>query len=716
MSTPLLAALLLAAPAADGLHPVEAARLVVGPPAPQVARVAVPGEPSDPARPGDGRATVDAAADGTLVVVDDAPVAQRVPERAPPRPARGLVEVVPTGTASLLHRRATPGSALADSYALEVVDAVLDARFDAFLLETLERFGANVDLVAFLASWRNMFQSVGGAVPWRELVQREFLIAQTSDASAEGDLGLPAILFACRPEPARLDDIESSLAGFMGSAAALLGTNGLYDIRTETAPTGVETTVHRLGLPALGGETVLQMAVHGPTILLGLGGPYFDDAVELARGVGDATRLSDTPRFRRAFDGLPEDSPEIEYLDVPRLVAAAEDRSQLFLDASWNSGTLQTALNESFALVDHLDTVAKTTRYAGTDVVTETLTRFDRATTAGNVMASVGVAGPADAELLGYVPADAVSFSLRGPVDLVPVWRHMQERVRTNFSWGEDALWSFGILEAAVDLSVERDLLSWLGAEHVTVTMPSRKKYPEPGETDTVFLCKVPDPEAAKKALGRALAIYEAAAPRVLGGVQGLLADVQDSVGIALDFDVSLGPAAGSFRSLNRVELALGTARLPFTFGVMGDLLVASTSEEALMSCMMVMAEEEDGVGERPILASLAGRGGLSTVELVPMGRQMRETVDGIHGLQGMLNGFLGPMAGEDETIGTIVDCGNELFARIHGVLGTVDFLDDAVVVSEGRDGGLARWERRLVRLVAPEARPSHAVAEADVR
>ncbi len=623
-------------------------------------------------------------------------------------PARRLMDVVPTGTVSVWHRRATAETALMDSYGFEVADAVLDARLDEFVLESLQAFGADQGLVEFLASWRNMFQSVSGIVPWRELVQREFLWAQTMTPSFSTDMGIPSMLLACRPEPARLEDLERSVAGFMGSAAAFLGTNGKYEIHSEPSPAGQDTKIYRLSVPATGDIVLLQAAVHNNTLMLGVGEQYFADALHLLRGTGEVRRLNNTSRFEAAFSGLPSDAPSHEYLDVPLFLQGTEDVRTLLAEHPYNTGALQGFLNESFSLVDDIDTIASATHCDGSDVIKETMTRFDADIARHHPMHGVGMAAPASGELFDYIPADVTAFTMRGTVDLVPVWRHMQDEFKANTEWAEDALWAFGILEAAVDLHVERDLLSWMGSEHLSVTMPSRGKYPQPGETDTVILCKLKDPASAKKAIDRAIAIFEAAAPRVFGGTQAFIKDQ----GWNIKVDATIGPAEGSFRMLNRLEVALGPIPVPqLTFGVMGDLLVMSTSGEALMSCMLVAAEEEDGLSERPLGRELLAQHDLASAELVPMGLQMAQQTQGLQGMSGMLNGFLGGMADDNPGLATGLDCMNDLFGRVIGVLDTVDFLDDSLTVSERREGGLARYERSTTRLLAPQHRPSHAVA-----
>jgi len=336
-------------------------------------------------------------------------------------------------------------------------------------------------------------------------------------------------------------------------------------------------------------------------------------------------------------------------------------------------------------------------------------------------MHGAGMASAASSEMLFYVPGDAVSFEMRGTVNLVPIYHYGQDSLKRSTDWAEDALWAWGILEAAVDLSIERDLLSWLGTQHVSVTMPARQKYAEDGATDTVMICMLKDPVGARRALARAEAIFEAAAPRMLGGIQELSANM----GLPQRPDVRLAQAEGSFPMLKRLEIDLPMQLPPamqpprLTYGVLGNLLIFSTSEDAIMSCMQVAAGEEDGLEVHALAEALLGREDLTSARLDPHGQRMAEATQGVQMMGMMLNSFLSGFTNENPTMQTVLDCSNDLIGRVTNVMQTVDFLGDGVTHSERRDGGLARYERSVVRLKAPEARPSYdaqVAANSDIR
>jgi hypothetical protein len=613
---------------------------------------------------------------------------------------------VPAGTHALWHRRATPETALLDSCVMDVIDATIDARFDQFTLDALTTAGVDAGLMAYIASFRNTFQTVGAVVPWRELLAEEFFYSQSMSPPFSADMDIPSMLLGARPRPARLKTLETSLAGLMGACAALLGSNGLYDIHTETDSQGIETRIYRLGVPAFENVALLQMGVREGAILIGLGESYFRQALQLMEGQGEVHALMDDLRFVAAFADLPPNAPGHSYLDVSAVLERAEDvtatAAGLLAKHEFNGGLLQSMLNESFQLAGHMDTVASTTRCKGRQVITETMTRFHPETARSHPMYSAGLAKPASHELFGYVPADAEAFTMRGEVDLLPVYRYSLERLQESTPYAGDVIWVFGILEAVVDMSLEHDLLPWLGNEHISITMPSRVKYPEPGETDTVVICNLEDPTAAKKALQRFESVFQATAPRLIEKLQALCKDN----GLPWVPNVTLSPATGSFRSLRRLEIQLGPIPIPkITFGVLGGLLVLSTNETAVMSCMSVAAGEEDGLEMHALGKALLARDDLTSARLEPYGLRMAQTTAGIQTMGGVLNSVLRPMVEKNPGLGTFLDMTSDFLGRVTTVFASVDFLGDGLTTSERRLDGLGSYERTVLVLNADEKR-----------
>lgn len=755
LALPAAPAPLAAAPS----HATAAPLLVVSPPAP--AAVAPP--------------PASAAAAPLPVVLPPPPAAAAPTLAAPPAPLPerdDLLRLVPLETTAVWQRLPTPGTALLEDYAGDIVDAVAALRLDELLLSGAAALGTPPELLAELQSVRNVLVTVGAMLPWDDLLASEVLYAETLQPGWTPDLPLPSMLLALRPPPSRAADVERALAGMFGALTGLLPLHQRFDIERTHGADGLPTTLYRVTLPADPDLPLLQLAVHDGVFVAGLGPLYFERALALLHGE-QAPRLADAERFRDAFAGLPTDVAGRRYLDVERLRTEVSDLAELAdltRGGELSGGLWQGLLGDALDLAGQLDTVAVTVQVDGRHLVTETVTRLapphagvpevpaprivldadiaatpaepdaaTRPTSGGTTEATPArpapptaaapdtardtpalplpastpappptlptlLAAPCSGELLMYVPADVLAFEMRGAVDLVQVYRAARERAAARSPVADNLLWAFDVLQAAVDLSLERDVLSWLGSEHLSMEIPSRRRHPTRGQTDTVLLFKLDDPDGARRCLQRAEAVWQAASPRLLDKTRALLARLDPD----LRLDVRVVPADGLFRSLRRLEVDV--AGLPFpvrapplTFGVLGKLLVVATSPGAIEAAMAVAAGEAPGLHEHPFAAELLQPQGLTSAHLVRRGRQVEQLVGLLDMLQGTLTMPVHSGLGEGAATAFGEGC-----TRVRRLLAAFDFLGDEVAWRQSRDEGRVRYQRSTLRLRPSSERPFH--------
>lgn len=650
---------------------------------------------------------------GSLITPASAPVP--APDQAGPG---DLLGVVPAGTASVMTWRSGPDTARLESELGEVADALLEARFDRFLFDSLDRLGAPRELTQELAAIRNLMTTVSNVVPWSDLVSNEIVYAETPVPAMLPDTDAPSMLLACRPDPAQLEDIENGLAAVLGALAGTVGTSVRYDIEVDDQ----DTTIYEITLRSAGDPALLQVAVHGDTLLMGLGETYFRQALALTRGE-PGPRLADTPRFRRAFGELGHDASGRSYLDVPMVLGGVEDSTSLLADHAFQAGFWPGLINDALQLGQSLDTVAGTVRCRGDRVVTASLTHFQGET---SPVVRSGLPETARGGLLEFVPADATSLTMRGKVDIAPAFRFACDQFRRAWGPAADLLWMGEVTGAAMDLRIERDVLPWLGAEHVSMTLPSRRGG---NGQDQVLLARLDDRAGARTCLNRIDGVLELTLPRLVGQLKEWTAGNE----ALQELDIQVTPAEGLFGNLKRLKVT--GLQLPFpiptlTYGLMGDLFVLTTSEDALQSCLAVAAGEEDGLWEHELLGELMLSDDLAGVSLVPTGRQLAEQAAMVRGLGGMVAGLFSSAASQaerqhrdqgrpgepDGTLRAAADTVNGLVGRLADVLDTIDFLGDVVTVESSRDGGLARFETSTYQLLDPTGRWRAAAQDADTR
>lgn len=657
---------------------------------PGAAPAAPPGErrgeaPSPPSREESGGAqAVPAAVEPGVVFVSD---------------VTDLRALLPLDTTSFWHKTSGPGEARLRHHAEELASAVLDARFDAWLLDVLGHAGVPDGLVAELAGWRNLAATIGGLVPWRAVFAGEVLLAESRRPAFGGGPAFPSLLLAARPPDAARAELARALPACVASLSTLTPLHARYDVERTTLPDGRPLVHHALRVPALEEATLIGLVLVDDVVLIGFGASYLESAAALAGGAL-APRLVDAPRLRAAFTELPERAAVRHYVDVAGLVEHAQDVSDLLASREFARGGWQGLLAESFALLDHVETVATVARCEGDRLVLETATRLDPTVPSGHPMMSAAFAAPASPALLEYVPADALSFSMRGSVDLAPLFRRFVDRVESEWSGGPQLVWLARVLGAAADVSVERDVLSWIGAEHVSVTVPARSRM---GAPESIVVWQLEDAEGARKCLARLENVCAAAFGPLLDRLEDELAER----GIGPMPRVRVVPGEGPFRRLRHLEitgldLPYGLEeRIPIpspTYGVLGRTLVLTTSQDALVHCLSAAAREVPGLDEHPLAAEVFARPGVTSARLTPYGTTVNVMIDALTSLRG---GPIAVLAGATE--GTeaawVPDALSELLYRVSDVLATLDDVGDAVTWAERRARGRVVYERTTISL-----------------
>jgi len=597
-----------------------------------------------------------------------------------------LVEIVPPDTTAFWSWRSGEETQLVEERALSVLDALHEAEFDEFLFEALTELGVDAQVVTELRGVRNVLASLSGVVPWRDLVRHEFLYAESTGSGR---------LIAARPDPARFEEIERGLAGFLGSAATLMIGPVRYDIETDETS---GTRTYALSLRGPGQRALVRIAVGHGTFLLGTSDPYFHAALGLLEG-GDGHRLVDAPRYVEAYGNLDYYAPGRMYMDMRMLASDLDEFAEHLGERRFQAGFWQSLLNDVVGLADSVETIVTTTQCLGYTVSTETWTRFDEE---ASEMVRAGLAKPASVELMKYVPGDAVAFDMRGDVDPRPVLNWLRDAWKADWSGAENALWASEVFEAFMGMSLEKDVLSWLGSEQVAITVPHRRSRRDRGWTEEVMICRVRDPEGTRKCLERVEGIFEALAPPL---IEKLNAFLQQS-GVPFNFTAQITPARGDFAELRKLRVVAFPLPIPsMNYGMVDDMFVFASSPQALESCLEVTRGERPGLEDRPLLAGLVGRDDLCSAKMHPADQAVTELSGTLQTISGVLTQVRGGMEGQADVPPEAlrgIDLGIELIAKVDEVLAVFDFLGDSVTTSEERRGGTARYELTTIEIGGP--------------
>lgn len=197
---------------------------------------------------------------------------------------------------------------------------------------------------------------------------------------------------------------------------------------------------------------------------------------------------------------------------------------------------------------------------------------------------------------------------------------------------------------------------------------------------------------------------------RLLPRVAQKLESWRKDANIPYEFSAEVGPADGMFRGLRRLTLKAGPLPVPaITYGLMGDMLVITTSERALSSCLAVAAGEEDGLWDHPLLAEAMGRDDLTALSLTPVSRQLTESRAGMAGLEGLLRGLASSAAQGNPEVEAGLAKLSDLFARLDTIAESLDFVDQTVTAETASSDGHTRIEtsRHALTVVASQPQPT---------
>ena len=622
-----------------------------------------------------------------------------------------LITLVPADAAAVWSWEANPGSERLASELEQVLDAVLDAQFDDWTFEALDALGLPEEVMVEVRGVRNVLTSVGALVPWRELLRDDAVLVRTTSPMVPG-CDTHGVLLISRPDAQRLPAIEQGLAGLFGALAGVAPGAVRYDIHRDAT---LGAPVYQLTLRGDQPIPWLQVAVVDGVLLAAAGAEGFRRAGALLReqptNAETTTRLGqpveerlhrlvDSPRFRKAVAELPRGAAGMWYLDVPAFTSDADELAELVAGRAFHAGPWQALLADALELANSVDTLAGSLECQGDRVVQQTFTRFSEG--APRLLLD-SLAAPGSGELLSYVPADVIALDMRGPVDLVPAWHQATEHLKQTWGPAENLFWAADVLQAGMDLFLDRDLLPWLGSEHVAMTLPSRSNPSAKELTDTVVLWKLRDRDGAANCLRRVDGVLERVLPKLVGKVQEWLVAAEVPYG----FDIRMGPAEGMFRGLRRIEFELPMLSVPpVTYGLMGNQLILTTSERALSGCLDVAAGEADGLELHPLLAGALARHDLCSLSLRPLERELAQTVAMLGGFENMLQSFASQAAQNDPQAGAVLTHLDGLLAKAITVLGAFDFLDEAVTLGTVSPDGHARHETTTWQLTPQRGMP----------
>jgi hypothetical protein len=352
-----------------------------------------------------------------------------------------------------------------------------------------------------------------------------------------------------------------------------------------------------------------------------------DQVLKLLNGDRSVKRLIDKPSYRRAMAALPAPESERFFFDATNLFADLDRgftwiRQSLPESARLDSKPWLRAARKGLDHFRFIDCTAsvETTEGFSTHCYSVTLLT-PNAKDKPFYKAICGT--PPVQQFDKYIPKTAVGFSVTSGIDWTALYEAITGYIRDEIPGGTEILDSWDTFQEEKGFHLDRDLLSWLGNEMISVSM--KPAVPNPfGGGDWVLLVQVKDQSKAEEAIRRGVAKLTG----LLGGGQSPPLTTQPAK----------SPALKGFQSLMFPPMAMF---LRPVYGFADNYLIIGSSEKAIARCLKTARGEAPSVLEnkRYIREGLAPDGPVTSVSFADkskMGQQMAQAL-GMLGMSGAM-------------------------------------------------------------------------------
>lgn len=496
-----------------------------------------------------------------------------------------LAKAAPADTFILVAARTNSERAFLDEYWGEVHQAFMDS---GILSDIWEMVSDKVPDEA-LDEFEEVSERVGelcGKVQWCSLFEKEFVHIGRFINPAEIKLRTPPY--------------EGLLMGRMASAqAAQENYDALKEIAAETGKLiqkHTQAAVEVAERKESGGQVTairfqsgygLSIGRRDDVILLGLGrDAIVNEAFGLLSGSTSAKGMTDSSRFRKAFDQLPPAEDTFVFFDVDRMLSAISGMIRRYHDAAADEsqdgrgreggGDEDSGVAPVLALIRDLaiiDYIAETEWTDGHRTFAEAITVLKQEAGASPLY-EVMTGQPPIKDWEKYIPKEAQSFSVSAGLSFSKAYDYVVGFIEKNIHGGKDAVRGFKQALKEWELDPKRDVLDLIQGSFVFVSTGS----------EWTLLAKVTDEKRTEGQVGKLVKWLSAMLGSALGP-QNLLQLKDVDVGAKRDFHELSSP----------MQFAVGITKSP-VYGCTEGYFMVGSSAKAVRRCLETARGERENV------------------------------------------------------------------------------------------------------------------------
>lgn len=481
-----------------------------------------------------------------LVLVSSAPV------RADPLPEQyTLGRYLPADVWMYIHGVVNPDSEfvyeLWSGVGEQVFRSGIIEDFKALLLSTIDDPHDRAEAEEGWSRVRGRISEVN----WSGLFNREAAFAERLSAP------FPDLILLTRPESGTASSHAAALRSVLVELGALFG-------RAQV----VEHAVHGVSVSTLSdgeGTFGVHLLHDGDVVGLVVGAKSLEQVTGLLAGEGTTCAVIDAPHFRQAIQQVPTPKDSISFFDLGELLRGLQTFPHMTRPPEAHAGQrrglalLESAI-ENLNIIEYIVSSESTEGYR--QRVSSVIKLHPDA--ASKPLARALTSRQPFARFDRFIPQRAVGFSVSAGLDLGEIYHGVLDFIEKNVPDGADRLADWEHMQTEWGFHVERDLLSWLGGETISVQLP-----PSDGQgVRRVMMIRVRDPRLAAQKVNAALDHLGQRIPQLLQGTEP-----------APEVD------ADGFQALRILPLQLMLQIEPVC-GMYEDWLTVGTSAGAVNECL----------------------------------------------------------------------------------------------------------------------------------
>ena len=462
-----------------------------------------------------------------------------------------LTSGVPSDFFLVVGSRKTAETQFIDNYWKNVEDAfweteVVDELFDMLAAEDEAAAGMVSSTFDY---YSKLFSDVNWSAMGDQMIFAERLNVPVFSGNT-ASIGAPDMIWLMRmPDETAKQNYAGILAlgqGLLAQINGMAGTELAFETVNEKGFTLSVLDFTQLGQDAP--DFPISFGYKDGVMVATMGSGVRGEVVTLLSGEGEIRSIASTPRFQKAFQGMPKAETSFEYFDMPNMRGSIEDIFEMvtsMLEAELGpapdfsnmeepvevseeqmmTGVIMQIMDLAYEGMSLIESTSSVSFVEGYSVHT-----ISRSSMAANIESNrffplIGTVKPVE-DFARYLPKETTGYSVTGATDANAMYDFALGLLADFGPMGEIALAEWAILQEDMGFDVRRDLISWMGGETISVD------FQLDGKDAWVWRMQVGDEEAAREKLNMAagmvpMIMSEMAKENPMANILGLV--VRDS-------------------------------------------------------------------------------------------------------------------------------------------------------------------------------------------